>query len=94
MKGNPGAMCFQESLQFGTQNYDDNVRPVFDKVREVLETLPVGHMEIDEVVIPAWECGVLEVCMVLRDKIKKTREIYPIPCWPMSGNIWKSGKHI
>ena len=33
VKGNPAARCFQKSVQFSAQNYDDNVRLVVDKAR-------------------------------------------------------------
>ena len=56
VKGNPASNCFQESVQFGAENYANTFRPVFAKVREVLKALPLAHMEVDEVVIPGCEC--------------------------------------
>ena len=72
--GNPTGSCFQESVQFGAQNYDNNFRPVFDKVREVLEALPLAHKEVDEVVIPGWECGDVEVCTSLKGEISEKKD--------------------
>ena len=47
VKGNPTGMCFQESLQFGALKYNENVRPTFGKVREVLGKVTVAQMETD-----------------------------------------------
>ena len=90
MKGNPAACSFQESVQFGAQNYDDNFRPGFGKVREVLEALPVAHMEVDEVVIPSWKCGEVEKCFRLKENISKKKD-YP---HSMLAYIFLSSKFI